>query len=213
LLCSIVLILGTQAADAKSAFDELITNVRENADALPFTVVALADTQLYSEIYPDIFLNQTSWIAQNASAQRIVMVCHLGDITQTGSILDQWKNADAAMSNLDGLVPYGIAMGNHDLDGMGGDRSTNFRIYFGPDRFVNHPAYGGHSANGLNSYHFFEGGGYTFLSLHLDVDITNGAVDWAQGIMNLYPTLPTIISTHNHITGGSGNLRTSKFGC
>ena len=189
---------------AKSAFDELIISVHENVDVLPFTVVALPDTQLYSEIYPDIFLSQTRWIAENADAQRIVMVCHLGDITQTGSNLGQWNNADAAMSNLDGLVPYGIAMGNHDLDGLGGDRGTNFRIYFGPDRFQGHPGYGGHSPNGLNSYHFFEGGGYTFLSLHLDVDIPNDAINWAQGIMNLYPNFPTIISTHVYLAKSSG---------
>jgi hypothetical protein len=201
LFCSIILILGTQVACA-----DVVTHisVHESAEVLPFTVVALPDTQLYSESYPDIFLNQTRWIAENADAQRIVMVCHLGDIVQSGSNLDQWKNADAAMRNLDGLVPYGIAMGNHDLDGLGGDRSTNFRIYFGPDRFQNHPAYGGHSPNGLNSYHFFGGGGYTFLSLHLDVDIPNDAIDWAQGIMNLYPNFPTIVSTHVYLSKSSG---------
>jgi len=189
---------------AKSAFDELIISVHENAEVLPFTVVALPDTQLYSESRPDIFLNQTMWVAENANAQRIVMVSHLGDIVQSGSNLDQWNNADAAMSKLDGLVPYGMAIGNHDLDALGGDRSTNFRIYFGSDRFQDHPGYGGHSANGLNSYHFFEGGGYTFLSLHLDLDIPNDAIDWAQDIMDLYPNFPTIISTHVYLAKSSG---------
>ncbi|NOR67360.1 MAG: hypothetical protein GQ528_08390 [Woeseiaceae bacterium] len=188
----------------KSAFDELIISVYETAEALPFTVLALPDTQNYSERYPDIFLSQTTWVAENRNAQRIVMVCHLGDIVRTGVNLNQWNNADAAMSNLDGVVPYGMAIGNHDLDGLGGDRSTNFRIYFGPDRFQDHPGYGGHSANGLNSYHFFDGGGYTFLSLHLDIDIPDDAIAWAQAIMDIYPNCPTIISTHVYLSNSMG---------
>ncbi|UCE50532.1 MAG: hypothetical protein JSW47_10285, partial [Phycisphaerales bacterium] len=195
----------------KSAFDELIITVHETTEVLPFTVLALPDTQFYSESHPDIFLNQTTWVAENANAQRIVMVSHLGDIVENGGNLNEWNHADAAMSKLDGVVPYGVAVGNHDLDGLGGDRSTNFRIYFGPERFRDHPGYGGHSANGLNSYHFFEGGGYTFLSLHLDLDIPDDAIAWAQDIMDLYPSCPTIISTHIHLSNSSSGREASAY--
>ena len=45
-----------------------------------FTVVALPDTQFYSESYPATFKAQTQWIVDNRVAENIVYVAHEGDI-------------------------------------------------------------------------------------------------------------------------------------
>jgi len=50
-----------------------------------FTIVALPDTQYYSENYPQTFTAQTQWIVNNASTLNIQAVVGLGDIVQTAT--------------------------------------------------------------------------------------------------------------------------------
>src|SRR5690349_18779589 len=86
------------------------------AAAQDFTIVALPDTQFYSQSYPQIFNAQTQWIKDNATKLNIKLVLGEGDIVNGGGELGQWQNADAAMRTLNGVVPYMSAIGNHDYD-------------------------------------------------------------------------------------------------
>ena len=116
------------------------------ASAENFTIVALPDTQFYSESYPAIFTAQTQWIVDNKDALNIVYVAHEGDIVNVATSTAQWDNADAAMDLLEnpattGLadgIAYGMAPGNHD------EPLTNFNSYFGVPRFSGRCYYGGH---------------------------------------------------------------------
>ena len=49
-----------------------------------FTVVALPDTQNYAKDHPEIFMDQTRWIADNRDSLQIAFVTHLGDIVNNG---------------------------------------------------------------------------------------------------------------------------------
>ena len=128
----------------------------------------LPDTQIYSEKRPDLFFAQTNWIRQNRDKENIVFVTHVGDLVQShGYKPSEWKVADEAMAVLDGVVPYGIAIGNHDYDSDEGARkgiATMYLRHFDPDRrFKGRPWYGGASPNRLNSYQLFSGGGADFV--------------------------------------------------
>jgi hypothetical protein len=98
-----------------------------------FTVVALPDTQYYSDNltpeqstmpvdpvkYPTglapIFAAQTQWIVDNRDALNIRFVCHLGDMVEHGPDVNEWAIANAAMQILDeASIPYGTCLGNHD---------------------------------------------------------------------------------------------------
>jgi hypothetical protein len=121
-MIALVLIAGlTQAAGAES----------------DLTVVALPDTQKYSENLPlhpagfppvidpqgtgHIFDAQTRWVVDQARQGGIDYLVHLGDIVEHGNDTIQWNRAKAAMNRLhpdpatqwQGL-PYGTCMGNHD---------------------------------------------------------------------------------------------------
>src|ERR1700690_2691527 len=86
---------------------------------VPWTLIALPDTQYYSSTYPEIFDAQTNWIINNTAALNIRYVLHEGDIVD--SDLDgQWTNASHSMHLLDLKVPYALAVGNHDYPGGGG---------------------------------------------------------------------------------------------
>jgi hypothetical protein len=72
-----------------------------------FTIIALPDTQFYSQSYPSIFTAQTQWIVDNKDAFNILYVAHEGDIVNTADSTSQWDNAVAAMSLLEVPSPPG----------------------------------------------------------------------------------------------------------
>jgi len=173
---------------------------RAAASDKPFTIVMLPDTQVYSEKLPKYFRDQTKWIVANAKKENIVFVTHVGDIVQFfGQRPAEWKLADECMSMLDGVVPWGVAIGNHDYDVAMKPEGKTFVKHFGPQRFAKCDWYGGASPNGLNSYQFIDGGGVRMLILHLETNVPEPALVWAQGILKKHPKLPTVLTTHIHL--------------
>jgi hypothetical protein len=176
-----------------------------SAPPADFTVVVLPDTQLYSALYPETFIAQTRWIADQQADRNIVFVSHVGDVVDSTSQSRQWDSADAAMSLLDGHVPYGIAPGNHDLREGG---KAAFNANFGVARFEEQPWYGGHSgSDNLNSWQTFEASGMRFLVLHLARNPSAKTLRWARGVVEGHPGSRVILSTHNFL--GKRGVRTS----
>lgn len=179
----------------------------------PFTIVMLPDTQLYSEKFPRYFRDQTKWIAANAAKEKIAFVTHVGDIVQSGgSKPAEWKVAVECMSMLDGVVPWGVAPGNHDYDNLAKGLGKTFARHFGPARFKDRPWYGGASPNGLNSYQLFTGGGVRFIILHLEVNVPDKAIAWASGVLARHPKLPAIVTTHAYLNPKSKTRPTAAWG-
>jgi hypothetical protein len=181
----------------------------------PFTIAMLPDTQRYSEKRPDLFFAQTNWIKQNRDEENIVFVTHVGDLVQNRSKQPaEWKVADEAMAVLDGVVPYGVTIGNHDYDSDDGVKKGVATIYlqhFNPDkRFKGRPGYGGASPNGLNSYHLFSGGGVDFVILHLEVDAPDEALAWAKAVLEQHPTRAAIVTIHTYMDHGGDKERATK---
>ncbi len=109
-----------------------------------FTIVVLPDTQGYAEDFPWIFEAQTGWIANNVKRRNIVFVLHLGDITDDNTP-EQWKVAQRALRRLDGIVPYALALGNHDIGdrGKSATRDTLFNTYFPIEHYKTLSTFGG----------------------------------------------------------------------
>ena len=106
-------------------------------------VVMLPDTQLYSESNPEIFHDQTRWVADHVEEENIRFVTHVGDIVQNyDQVEEEWQVADDAMARIEELVPWGVAIGNHDdgqrrgslgiNQGSGGRRSVGGCSRVGP---------------------------------------------------------------------------------
>ncbi|MDP3070002.1 MAG: metallophosphoesterase [Opitutaceae bacterium] len=147
-----------------------------------FTIVVIPDTQGYrgarTKATPDstdpltnpVFANHIKWIRESVKDQNIVFVSHVGDIVD----IDNDEQFQLAQQNLDGLlgvVPFGLAVGNHDMK-VSGDASL-FQKYFPAERFKKHPWYGGSFestkpgeelfGNDVNSYQRFSARGLNFL--------------------------------------------------
>lgn len=196
-----------------------------------FSVVALPDTQFYSENTGGdraaIFSAQTDWIVAERDARNIGFVLHLGDISQNGdnptTALEQWTNASNAMYRLEDPlttmqeegVPYIMAVGNHDQTPIGDadGTTTNFNKYFGvhPDTGINHFAdksyYGGTSetAKADNNYTLFTAGGMDFIVISFEYDTTPDTADlnWADALLKAHPTRRGIVITHHMVNTGN----------
>jgi uncharacterized repeat protein (TIGR02543 family) len=178
------------------------------AEAAPFvpgswSLVVLPDTQIYSESYPELFKDQTRWIVANKDRYNIKYVLHLGDIVNVPMATTQWVNAKAAMSLMDGVVPYAFVTGNHDhgSSGVASDRATIVNTYFPVSTYTSWPTFGGTmEPNHIeNSYHLFSAGGVDWLILALEWGPRNSPVAWANQIVTNYPNRKVILITHAYM--------------
>lgn len=187
-----------------------------------FCIVALPDTQIYAESYPDIFIAQTQWIKDHKDEMNIVFVVHEGDIVNDNSE-KQWRNADKAMSILDGVVPYCMAVGNHDM-GPGGSATnrdtTLFNKFFPVSRFENEPWYGSHLGDDNdNVYCNFTASGMKFMILALEFGPTDELLDWANRVVSQHKDRRVIVLTHCYMysddtrVGEGGNYSPREFDC
>lgn len=191
----------------------------------PFTIAVLPDTQFYSQTYPQHFDAQTDWIVDNLEEENIVFVTHVGDIVQsaeTGTNRNelQWTRADHSMDILDGnltqnpngLVPYSVAIGNHDYGrtGIKSEGTARYREFFGAQRYEGRSWYGGDSNSGLSHYQVFQGGSWQFLHITLEWEPAPAELTWAQSIINAHPGFPTIVTTHSYLNDGTRSRTTTS---
>jgi hypothetical protein len=186
--------------------------------AQDFTIIGLPDTQYYTGNRfggnPGIFQAQTQWIVENKDSLNIVFVAHLGDIVEFGFREIEWRRADEAMSILeipqsmelqDG-IPYGIALGNHDLP------STLYNLYFGVDRFAGRDYYGGHyGQDNDNHFELFSVSGLDFIVIFFEYTIRSGSpvLSWADSLLDTYNDRRAIV-VHHSAAIGEGHPPTDK---
>ncbi len=145
-----------------------------------------------------------------------------GTPAPTTNNAQQWERANNAMSLLDATpVGWGTLAGNHELDwvdvrpglipGSSWWSSANpgtpvppsgfeiWKTYFGPETTGHYDGmsqFGGAADNDVDTYFVYDGGGREYLHLHLQVDIPDESLAWAQSVIDAHPGMPTIISTH-----------------
>ena len=193
-------------------------HIQPSSQHSAFALVALPDTQSYTQRYPHIFSCQTEWIRENKEREGIVFVVHEGDVTCFDNELE-WRRANKAMSILDGVVPYCLCLGNHDigflpdtprsvwLENRGdepthipGPRDTRFNDFFPYQRYEREAWYGGHKDDrNDNSYCFFEVGCLRFLVLSLEFMPRDETLEWANAIVSHHPDCRVIVLTHGYL--------------
>jgi hypothetical protein len=171
-----------------------------------FTVIALPDTQNYSQYYPQVFYSQTDWIVRNKTALNIKFVVGLGDIVNNGSSLTQQQNADAAVRTLDQAnIPYLLALGNHDYKSASPKTrdATMFNRYFGPSRYADESWYRGNFPEGSNEnfYGVFTINNTKYLVMALEYYPRNSALSWASSIISANPDKQVLIILHSFLLG------------
>lgn len=202
------------------------------SNAPDFTVIALPDTQYYSENVGGnraaIFSAQTDWIVSQKDFLNIAFVMHLGDVTDHGdnpATRDtEWANATNAMYRLENPsttmlpqgIPYVMSVGNHDQYPNGDDDNGStiyFNTFFGvhPQTGVNHFAgktyYGGTSepTKADNNYTLFSASGLDFIVISLEYSATpdKADLDWADSLLKAYPNRRGIMVSHHTVNTGN----------
>lgn len=129
-----------------------------------------------------------------------------------------------------GKVPFSVVPGNHDYDAMWTDSNhppdanggggmlhaggtRNFVSAFGQDTpfFKGKPWYVDAFDGGANSAQIFTAGGYRFLHIGLEFDPRNAALAWAAEVIKKHPGLPTIITTHDYMSGTGQRLSATSI--
>jgi hypothetical protein len=173
------------------------------ADSEPsFTIVVLPDTQYYAAEYPEILEAQTQWIVRRRDTEHIALVLHEGDVVDADEPR-QWDVAARSLHELDGVVPYVLAAGNHDYRRAGSHvgRETSINAYFPPSGLAATDWFGGTFEPGHieNSFAVVTAGGKPWLIVALEFGARDTVLAWADGILHRYPTLPAIVVTHAYL--------------
>lgn len=186
------------------------------------TFVLVPDTQYYAEKYPEILHSQVDWIAENADG--IDMVLHEGDLTQNNS-REEWEVVKSGYYKLNGVVPYVLAVGNHDMGSEPGKfadkRNTELFNSFFPYREMSElPAFAGAFEPGKmdNVYYLFEKSNQKWMILSLEFGPRNEVLNWAGEIASEYPDRIVILNTHSYMysdstrQGPGDNWRPQNYG-
>ncbi len=194
--------LSVVVGDPDSPTVDVVFFGRGNAAPEDFTLAVLPDTQKYTltDAANLFFRAQTQWIKDNVTARNIRFVTHEGDISDDPDTWDFWVRADTSMSVLDGVVPYGMATGNHDLPGTYGT-ITYYNDFFPYSRYAANPWYGGHYPADGNESNFqrITAGGEDWIFLHIRNEPAADVIAWADAVLEAHRDRKAVVTTHSYM--------------
>ncbi|UJR78559.1 LamGL domain-containing protein [Sandaracinus amylolyticus] len=212
--------LSVGATDFEGEELDVTFHLRALGEDDGFTIVVLPDTQYYTvddRNLEQFFYDQTQWIVDNHDAYDIRAVIHNGDLVNNGdSQVFQWRVADRAMTTLEAALPgmpdgmpYGVAVGNHDLSVVSQvGPATRYNEFFGVDRFEGRAYYGGHYGSTNDEHWFtFSAGGMDFVVVDMKYDPAPDAavLAWARRILETHPDHFGIVNAH-YIVNSDGTF-------
>lgn len=169
-----------------------------------FTLAVIPDSQHYTWKNPEIYEQQTRWIAANIEKHNIVFLLHVGDITQHNK-REHWENARKAHAAYSGRLPAAYVPGNHDLGERGktDSRQSYFSEYIPLASYREQPGFGGvydrEPARTENSWHTFDAGGRSWLVLALEFAPRDDVLRWAGEVVATHPKHSVIVITHAYM--------------
>jgi 3',5'-cyclic AMP phosphodiesterase CpdA len=163
-------------------------------------IVVMPDTQYAACCFPETFRVQTEWIRHEKQTRNIAAVLHVGDIVDHPFARVEWEIASSAMRALDGVLPYVLVPGNHDV---GADRATLINHHFNPVSmsWIAGTAVAGHIEN---SYMFINISGRAWLVMGLEYSPREDAIRWANQVLRAHADLSAILLTHAYLDGADG---------
>jgi hypothetical protein len=168
----------------------------------PYTIAVLPDTQYMVANYPYILTRLMQWLMENAAEYNIELVLQVGDVTNNNTP-GQWVVAQDNYTQLNGVLPYVLAIGNHDMSpGQGGQVAHRFQSlikdYFPPESFSG--LQGNFPEERLdNTYHTFHIAGTDYLVISLEFTPPDEVLEWANQVVAAHPDHTVIVVTHFYL--------------
>ena len=204
-------------------------------DDYAYSFAVVGDTQIVSKNDAKNGTTDLSdmyqYIIDKKDEYKISQVIGLGDIVDTYADGDQkeaeWNVALNAIKKLDGVLPYTLIPGNHDVNW-----NFNYRIgnvgklgYLNQSQIVS--KYGKIEAyqaglmtdetdepSASNTAHAFTAGGRNYLILTLEYAAisTPGVMDWADKVVKAHPYHNVIVTTHAYLAADGSILDGTQAG-
>ena len=186
----------------------------EGRETPAYTIVQVSDTQNTTG-YSGEVKHQTmfDWIAANVNNMNMVYLTHGGDVTQR-DIEAEWQEARKAFDKIEGKLPYGIALGNHDYatpsHGIGAELRDDrlFNKYFPYADYAENEWFGGAFEEGSRSniYNLIEvdvdkdgDADEKYIFFSLEFGPRDEVVDWVCATLEKYAERKAIITTHSYL--------------
>ena len=206
-----------------------------SADAI-WAIAVLPDTQNYakSSVNRSVLTTMTEWLRDQRDAWNIQLVLHEGDIVNNNNntnspssgnqtSTEQWMNAKASLSVLDGELPYVLATGNHDHGTTNAqDRSTRLNDFFSAaDNPLVDPQQGGILRGTMepgrleNAYYELDApDGRQLLVVSLEWGPRQEAVEWANRVVeqSRFSEHTAILLTHSYTDNDNTRTTTANTG-
>ena len=167
-----------------------------------YSFVAVGDTQIICESYPDQMATLYDWIVANVETKKIAYVFGLGDITNH-STAAEWQVAKREIAKLDGVVPYSLVRGNHD-------KSNAINLTFGKGVYLSQFEGAFQEGRVENTWRTFSVAGVDYLFINMDYGASDALLSWAGEIIAAHPHHRVIISTHAYMHRDGARLNSTN---
>lgn len=156
-----------------------------------YSFVAVGDTQIICESYPEHMATLYDWIVDNVEAKKIAYVFGLGDITNR-TTSTEWQVAKREIAKLDGVVPYSLVRGNHD-------KINAFNNVFKAEAYMSQFEGFFEEGKADNTWRTFSVAGVDYLFINMDYGASDAILNWAGEAIEAHPHHRVIISTHAYM--------------
>lgn len=200
-----------------------------------YSFAVFGDTQMITHYYPNLLGDMYDWVVENREAKNILYSIGLGDITnKNGNIkftkdsqgnwvssesgeYDEWDVAYEAISKMNGIIPYSLVRGNHDITNS---RDTFNQTFGNLDCFTSQfsgenggkytdtgakdPVTGA-SVSYANTWHkitvAIDGKEIDYVFLNLDYGASDEVLAWASDVISedRFKDARVIVSTHCYL--------------
>jgi len=234
---------GVNIADrSKNAIDLSYTNLwlteeenekcRDKSFERAYSFAVVGDTQYMTQFNPEKLGIMYQWIVDNKEKYNIQYSIGLGDITNRDTDIE-WQYAKKYISIMDGVIPYSLVRGNHDLKNYSAKANYKYNSeIFGEvastkghafdelfavdtasttdyvDQFINNGENGGVYEQGsvMNTWRILEVGTSKWLLLNLDYCPSDAVLEWAGDVCESHPDCKVIVSTHGYLLSDSSHI-------
>ena len=228
LLTCIVMLFATinvTTVFADVTTDEWLTEDQINIPTdYEFSFMVIGDTQIVTRWDANGLGKIYDYVISNVQKKKVKHVMGLGDITDSDNSRE-WGFATKQIARMDGVVPYSIVRGNHDIystrnhpDNTSKKDSMNYESpfdeFYGAEdspyakQYTYFYDYGEGKENfrARNTVHFFSSSSRDYMVVALDYGPNDDILAWANGIIEAHPYHNVIITTHSYLQADGTTL-------
>lgn len=166
-----------------------------------YSIAFLPDIQWITEYRPKKLPAVFDYLIENKESKNIQYLITLGDLTNSNKA-KEWNDFKAQTDRLDGVLPYALIRGNHDITKNGGAKLFDQGYSQPGEAYYEHvKANGGFydTASATNTYLLFSVGKVDYIILNLDFGAKDDVLAWANEVLEKYSDRRAIIATHAYL--------------